>query len=89
MSEAVSFAVGIAWVIGFYVFFEYVFGLTPGKVLCKTRLVRDDGGRPTLGQVLIRTLCRAIPFEPFSVYSSDGRMWHDKLSRTRVVPREP
>jgi uncharacterized RDD family membrane protein YckC len=78
------YALGVSIMIGFYAWFEFNFGRTPGKMLAKTRVVRVDGGRPTAKQVLLRTICRFIPFEPLSAFSGNG-MWHDRISRTRVV----
>jgi hypothetical protein len=33
--------------------------------------------------VLLRTLCRIVPFEPFSAFG--GHPWHDKWTRTYVI----
>jgi hypothetical protein len=42
-----------------------------------------DGSKPGLRTILLRTLCRFIPFEPFSFFGERG--WHDGLSDTLVV----
>src|SRR6185436_13626318 len=55
--------------IGYYLFFEGIFGATPGKMITKTRVVRLDGGKPSFGQIVGRTLSRFVPFEPFSFFS--------------------
>ena len=66
--------------------FEGALGRTPGKFIFGTRVVTNDGGAPSYGQALGRTLARMIPFEPFSVlFSSDGIGWHDSIARTKVI----
>jgi uncharacterized RDD family membrane protein YckC len=71
--------------IGFYLFFEGVFNATPGKMLTRTRVVSVDGGKPSFGQVVGRTVVRFVPFEAFSFLGSSG--WHDRWTKTRVVRR--
>jgi uncharacterized RDD family membrane protein YckC len=52
--------------IAYYSIFEGVWAATPGKAACKLRLVREDGGKATLVDALIRALwflmTPAIPF---------------------------
>ena len=67
----------------YYIAFEGLFARTPAKFILGTVVVRDDGGRPTFGKIVIRTLCRFIPFEPFSFLGERG--WHDGISDTRVI----
>jgi uncharacterized RDD family membrane protein YckC len=76
----------VSWLIwlAYYPFFETVYGKTPGKWLTKTRVVTDDEEKPTLRHILVRTLVRFIPFEPFSFFFRI-RGWHDVWSGTRVV----
>lgn len=74
---------GALGMLGYYTFFEGLWGRTPGKLLLGTRVVDEAGHRPPFGQVVKRTLCRFIPFEAFSFFGERG--WHDSLSRTRVV----
>ena len=74
----------------YYVPMEGLFGFTVGKLVTGTRVVNAQGGRPTWGQAFGRTLCRLIPFEPFSLFfSKDGevRGWHDSVPKTWVVRR--
>lgn len=75
--------IGFAIMIVYYVFFEGFWGRTPGKWICGTVVVNEDGGRPSWGQVIGRTFCRFIPFEPFSFFSE--RPWHDRFPHTHVV----
>ena len=70
----------------FYTFMEYLTkGRSVGKFLTKTKVVNVDGSLTTLKSFFIRSLCRFIPFEPFSFFSSKGYGWHDDYSGTRVV----
>ena len=69
---------------GYYFLFEYFFGKTPGKFLTKTRVVDVNGEWPGGKKLLIRTLCRFIPFDSLSfLFGSIG--WHDSISGTMVV----
>ncbi len=78
---------GITIVFAYYVFFEALWARTPGKLLFGTRVVNEDGGKPTIGQVLGRTACRFIPFEGLSCFGERG--WHDSIPKTYVVLAKP
>lgn len=67
----------------YYLFFEGLWARTPGKLLFGTVVVNEAGGKPSLGQVLGRTVSRFIPFEALSTFGE--RPWHDSLPKTRVV----
>jgi len=71
----------------YYVLSEYFLsGKTLGKYLTKTRAVTIDNQRMEIGTVIIRSLCRLIPFEAFSfLIGSNPRGWHDKFSNTKVI----
>jgi uncharacterized RDD family membrane protein YckC len=71
--------------IGYYIVLEGAFGRTIGKFITGTRVVRFDGYKPHLPQIIGRTFARFIPFEPFSFLGGSGYGWHDSLSGTRVV----
>lgn len=63
-------------------------GRTLGKWIMKTRVVNEQGGPISTGQVFGRTLCRMIPFEAFSFLSAGEqgpRGWHDSIPKTIVV----
>lgn len=63
-------------------------GRTFGKMLTGHIVIDVKGGAPSPGQVALRTLLRLIPIDPLSVwFDSNGVMWHDRWSRTRVVPK--
>lgn len=69
----------------YYIGFESTTGRTPAKFITGTKVVTLDGKKPGFGQIVIRTLCRFIPFEPFSCLGKYPRGWHDRFSKTMVV----
>ena len=73
---------------GYYIFCEYNFGKTLGKYLTKTKVVALDGSKPTFQKVLIRTLCRLIPYEAISFLFYESGL-HDRISKTMVVEDTP
>ena len=78
-----AMALGLLFVAVFYVFFEGLFGRTPGKMILGTVVTDLEGHPPTLGAVVKRTLARFVPFEAFTFFGERG--FHDKASRTQVV----
>jgi len=75
-------------ILVYYAGFEASLGRTPAKFLTGTRVVAADGGCATLGQTLVRSVVRMVPFEPLSFLFSGGQApvgWHDRWSGTRVV----
>ena len=69
--------------IGYYLFFEGIWGRTPGKLILGTAVTDLQGQPPTLGTIFKRTLARCVPFEAFTFFGTTG--FHDKASRTQVV----
>ena len=67
----------------YYMFFEGIWGRSPGKWIFGTAVVNEDGLKPSFGAIALRTICRFIPFEPFSFFGERG--WHDKISNTYVI----
>lgn len=61
---------------------ETIFRQTLGKIMTRS-CVAGIGYKPTAGRILLRTLGRWIPFDPFSFLS--GRNWHDSTTSTTVV----
>lgn len=80
-----SFLFGMIIISIYYILFEATTGRTPAKYLTGTMVVTIDGKKPGFGQIVIRTLCRFIPFEQFSFLGKNPRGWHDKISKTIVV----
>lgn len=72
-------------VFAYYLFFEWKFGTTPGKMVFGKVVLTKKGEAPDVQTTLIRTLIRFIPFEAFSCFSDRG--WHDQWSETFVVSK--
>ncbi len=68
----------------YYTFCEALFRQTPGKVVTNTYVSNPDGSPTSLKKILIRSLCRYIPFEALSYVVQTGERWHDKFSGTDV-----
>jgi len=64
---------------------EYFFDKSPAKFLTRTKVVMKDGTKPSFLTIIGRTLCRFIPFEPFSFLGGKAIGWHDSITNTRVV----
>lgn len=69
----------------YYVLFEYFLNKTIGKFLTRSIVVTETDAKPSFKSCLLRTLIRFVPFEPFSILSSDSKMWHDKWTKTVVT----
>lgn len=69
----------------YYLFFESLTGRTIGKYITGTIVVWDDGTKPDMGTIGVRTLCRMIPLEFLSFLGETHRGWHDSLSKTYVA----
>jgi len=88
--ETVASVLGIIAFFLYHLIFEALFQRTIGKIFTGTKVVNIQGEKPSLLALLGRTLARYIPFEPLSflfygAYPTKG--WHDRLSRTLVVPK--
>lgn len=86
-----DFLLGMILYLLYYVPQEALGGVTLGKLITRTRVVREDGRPITLRDALVRTLVRLIPFEAFSFLSeSRPRGWHDSWAKTKVISlRQP
>ncbi|SFQ74683.1 Uncharacterized membrane protein YckC, RDD family [Flavobacterium akiainvivens] len=69
----------------YYGLFESLLQRTPGKFITRTKVVNRLGEKPDEGTILLRTLCRQIPFEALSFLGPYGIGWHDMFSKTLVV----
>jgi uncharacterized RDD family membrane protein YckC len=83
IQEVPDSILGFGVMSAYYLFFEGIWARTPGKLLLGTVVVNETGGKPSLKKVIGRTLCRFIPFEPFSCLGERG--WHDSIPGTYVV----
>ena len=69
----------------YYFIFELAFGKTIGKMITKTKVVSENSySRPSLIQILIRTLVRVIPIY-FLFHFFIGKGLHDLLSKTILI----
>ncbi|MFC1632426.1 RDD family protein [Candidatus Omnitrophota bacterium] len=65
---------------------ETIWGKSGAKLVTKTRVILRDGSKPGFGDIIVRTLCRLIPFDSFSFLGSKNPIgWHDRLSKTIVI----
>lgn len=69
----------------YYSLFEAITGRSIAKFITKTKVVDENGNKPRFEIILLRSLCRFIPFEQFSFLVSNGTGWHDTISKTRVI----
>lgn len=76
---------GLPILLGYYIVLESISSRTLGKIITGTKVVNEDGGKPTFGQILGRSFCRIIPFEAFSFFGTPPIGWHDRIPKTRVV----
>ena len=72
----------------YYNVFEILFARTVGKFITQTIVVDENGEKPNHETILVRTLCRLIPFEILSFLVMPARGWHDRISKTYVVNKD-
>ncbi len=78
---------GLTIIVLYYLLSETFMHRTPGKFLTGSFVVNEYGEKPNFNAVLVRTVSRLVPFEPFSCLASSGRGWHDTWSHTFVVSK--
>jgi uncharacterized RDD family membrane protein YckC len=81
-----SFMYGIVLYIIYFIYSEIAWQQTPAKFITKTKVVTYAGEKPSSKQIIGRSFARLIPFDNFSFIAEHPRGWHDKLSKTLVVP---
>jgi uncharacterized RDD family membrane protein YckC len=71
----------------YYFIFESSLSTTLGKLITKTKVVDQISlSKPSLLKIILRTLCRFIPFEGIAIFFSEkNRPLHDIISRTTVI----
>ena len=67
-----------------YALMEHKFQKTLGKFITKTKVVNLNGEKPSLNDIIARTLCRLIPFDRLSFFFAKNG-FHDGISNTRVI----
>lgn len=78
------FMIQILVMVLYFTVFESYNGKTIGKMITGTRVLNIDFTKPSAETILKRSLCRIIPFEPFS-YLGSTNGWHDSIMETTVV----
>nr|WP_315178209.1 RDD family protein [uncultured Flavobacterium sp.] len=81
-----SFFFGLIILFFYYSITEMYFSRTFAKYFTKTLVVKNDGSKPNMKSIIIRTVSRLIPLEPFSFLMTE-KGWHDTLSVTYVVKK--
>jgi uncharacterized RDD family membrane protein YckC len=83
---SVSYLSAFCTYILYYTLMEGFFGgRTLGKMITRSKAVKDDGTPLTWKNAFTRSLCRLVPFEQFSALG--GHPWHDKWTNTIVIKR--
>ena len=80
-----NYLIGSVLAIIYYTLQEMFTGRTLGKIITQTKVVMVDGTKPSPKKILVRTLCRFIPFEFLSFFGSSPQGWHDEISDTIVI----
>ena len=73
--------------LSYYIILEYFFGKTIGKMSTKTIVLDIKNNKPSFWKIVIRTIFRIIPFDPFTFLFGNERGLHDIVSRTKVVQK--
>lgn len=84
-NKVVEYLFGFVLGMFYYTVLEYSTGKTFAKMITNTRVVNEYGLKPDLGTIIVRSLCRFIPFDAISYLATEGIGWHDSLSKTRVI----
>ncbi|MEL1244784.1 RDD family protein [Flavobacterium sp. DGU11] len=85
MSDAGMLVLVLSINMFYFIVMEGVLQRTLGKMVTGTKVVMEDGSKPPAGVIVLRTVCRLIPFEAFSFLGERGRGWHDSITHTYVV----
>lgn len=88
MSKGEEYLFGYLLYVGYYFVFELLTARTLGKFITGTMVVTDDDKRPDAKVILIRSLCRIIPFDALTFLGNISSGWHDRFSNTHVVKKK-
>ena len=72
----------------YYNVFEIFSARTVGKWITQTIVVDQNGEKPNHETIMVRSLCRLIPFNALSIIGFPARTWHDSISKTYVVDKK-
>lgn len=85
LSVIEDYMVSYAFLVLYYFVFESLTQRSLGKYATNTKVVLINGEEPTKKDIFLRSLCRLIPFDALSFLGTNGKGWHDSLSKTYVV----
>lgn len=87
ISTLESYLIAFVIILCYYTILESTTGQSIGKMITGTYVITENGQRPNFTNILGRSMCRFIPFEPFSFFNSTASGWHDSISNTKVVDK--
>jgi len=87
MGKVEDYLFGLVITVSYYIVMEVYFSRTIAKYFTKTIVVMENGSKPDARTILIRTLCRLIPFDALTYLGGSSRGWHDTISKTYVVQK--
>ena len=79
---------GLLIVFMYYFLTEVYFARTLAKLVTRTIVVKNDGTKPSIQMIFIRTVCRFLPLEWLTFLGSIPWGWHDRFSGTYVVQKK-
>ena len=92
LGKIIAYLAGAIVNFVYYLVLEGTVGRTIGKMILGLKVVDINGGKASSGSILIRSICRFIPFDPLSFLFNQWKIgpringhWHDKISKTYVV----
>lgn len=89
MNKLQEYALGVILALSYYSVCEIATGgRTIGKFVTGTITVTEDGQKPEARMLIVKSMCRLIPFEAFSFLGTPSKGWHDTLSGTRVIKKK-
>ena len=79
-------SVGMSYLIffGYYFIMESTTQRTLGKYMTRTIVIKKDGTKPSLLNILMRSFWRVIPIDVLSYLFGSENGMHDTLSSTRL-----
>ena len=84
IAKLIIYAMMTITFFAYYIYMEYRFEKTIGKIITKTKVVNKNGHKAELGDIIRRTFSRIIPLEGVSfLFTINGL--HDYLSETIVI----
>lgn len=85
MNDLEAQLIFLIFMLTYYISMETFTSRSVAKFITGTIVVMENGSKPDFGTITKRTLCRFIPFDALSFFSTNGRGWHDSISDTLVV----